>query len=877
MMMFVKTVLLSIKRRKKEIWFVSLVTFIAVLFMSSITLVQNVMNRYLMETNYKNYGEWVLSSVDSELSHPYFSASGSCNTGAEILKEDGSSTGEMLGSVDEGFLSIANLTFYEGRMPEAEDEIVMNLTTLAKLGYSVELGQAIHIMVQTEEDAYEKDFTLVGTIRDFANTWKYTGTKTLPACVVSPEALAEMGGTAYTTHFYQLDRTYEAINMEEFKEPFLQPGVVEFNSYVYDNTVWGSQEMFSNMQHIIILIAVLVLSYLMMSYVAKRRKWYYQLRSTGASRVQIWAMILIEGIYGTFLWAAAGFILPYLAALPVCAVISKKQDLPSIFVPDVQGICSQILMVAGIILIVLVVACISCSDRRLSNNAHEVTKWQLRRLRRASRRSRNTAKSYLKRQNKRYPLQKLAMCVCTIIVSTILVLCIHMIVWKYQDYQLLVQDKSDIEANYLVLEDNNYICLETDENGNTKEVECNLGTRGVNGVDIGMDAQMEKELMAIEGIRNIETYIQESNAFLEWEGKENSPIYAFLYDTRVKERGYAEWEEDRALEDEVSYTFIYDTYEDLKRDYGIVFELAEIDEEAFQNGEQIIVYSPSYIERASDENMELIEIPLEETTLQDGMVTWASYDTDVTVSAEAKVIRWSEEQCIQMNLYSGVYYVFADTAFAERIAEEKGTQIAYNHLQIDFEPNTSFGSTTKRLVSLLVENDFQYENYWEMKDMAKEEFTNCLCIYGTLFFMILAIYLILQMNVNQMKNYDRGQQYLLLKRLGMSDDFFMGMVIRQGIKDALWMFSGVITGYVLYAVVEYQEIFAEYGTVGFTSSFTNQNEESAFWWVMENMLGNISSTHFICTIGFVLIMIILITAIVCHSAKKSMSKEGKLS
>ena len=76
-MMFAKMVLLSIKRRKKEIGFVSIVTFIAVLFLAGVSLFQNVMNRYVIENNYKNYGERIFSSLDKELSHPYFASTGS--------------------------------------------------------------------------------------------------------------------------------------------------------------------------------------------------------------------------------------------------------------------------------------------------------------------------------------------------------------------------------------------------------------------------------------------------------------------------------------------------------------------------------------------------------------------------------------------------------------------------------------------------------------------------------------------------------------------------------------------------------------------------------------------------------------------------------
>ena len=94
MPIFLKMTVAGIKRRKKEMRFVFTVTFIAVLFMSSITLLQNCMDKYLIETNYQNYGRWVLASTKDyenpnilfdELNHPFFSATGICKIAGRVL------------------------------------------------------------------------------------------------------------------------------------------------------------------------------------------------------------------------------------------------------------------------------------------------------------------------------------------------------------------------------------------------------------------------------------------------------------------------------------------------------------------------------------------------------------------------------------------------------------------------------------------------------------------------------------------------------------------------------------------------------------------------------------------------------------------------
>ena len=55
--LFFKMVMRSVKRRRREMRFVSAAVFIAVLFLSGISVFQNVMNRYVTEKNYLNYGD----------------------------------------------------------------------------------------------------------------------------------------------------------------------------------------------------------------------------------------------------------------------------------------------------------------------------------------------------------------------------------------------------------------------------------------------------------------------------------------------------------------------------------------------------------------------------------------------------------------------------------------------------------------------------------------------------------------------------------------------------------------------------------------------------------------------------------------------------
>lgn len=890
-MMFAKMVLLSIRRRKKEIGFVSLVTFAAVFFLAGVSLFQNVMNRYVIENNYMNYGEWVFASLNEELSHPYFASTGSCDTGAVILNEKGEVIGESIGCIDEGFLGFANLTFYEGRLPEQDDEIVMNLTTLAKLGYSLDLGQTIHLEVQIvnevleneevlyETKTFEKDFTLVGTIRDFSTTWKYVDGYPLPSCVMTEQAVKELGGSLYTTHFYQLDRVYENINKEELKNGFLEEENVVFNEYVYDKVVWGSQEMFADMQMLIRLIAVLMLSYLMMSYVAKRRSWYYKLRAAGAGRSQIWAMIFIEGLYGTLPWAMLGFVIPHIIGAAACAYVSKKLALPSIFVIDMTGLLTEILSVAGIIVFVLLTTCLSTSDKRLSNNVAEVTKGQLWRLKLVSRGigKRNVAKKFLKRQNVRNPLQRIAMVICTLAVSAVLISCVGVIRNQYEYYELVSGNRSDFTAyKYEMVDGNTYILLEEHWTGELVEKEM-MFTSGMTlyKYDDGINSQLDAEINAIEGIARREESIFDNLSKLDWETKRESQIYLREYERKKDTNFISEEERWRCVDEDVHYLVRMDTYEDLKKEFPLVFERAKIDEAAFRSGEQIIVVCPEVEDFYVNEEGEMVEDTIQDTTLTDGtQAVWVNSYIGIEVPVEICRSEVAFEELADMDILVGPYMVFASTGVAERVTKVLGTQMEYSYLEIDFEPNTAFGSTTKRLASALVAHGFEYDLGWETKAMAREEFYKALCVYGTLFCVIAITYFVLQMNVQQMKHYNREVQYLQMKRLGMSDAFFLWMHVKQAVKDGLWLIPGLVIGYGFSVAVEHSYIFEVSEDFWFSvdSNVLGENTSETFWILVEFMKEELTIEKMGLMAGVLLVLLAVSVLISTCTAAKAVRK-----
>ena len=156
----------GIRRRKKEIFPIVLVTLIITFFMSGILMVQNILNMYIKEQNRENYGDWIISSEDGSLDHPYLSNKGFLKCGTYICDEQGKSLGLKAGFLDSSLLSFARIRLYEGRLPENDTEAAADLNTLQELGYSYDLGQQItvHYSVVDEEAEEPEIFTKTYTI-----------------------------------------------------------------------------------------------------------------------------------------------------------------------------------------------------------------------------------------------------------------------------------------------------------------------------------------------------------------------------------------------------------------------------------------------------------------------------------------------------------------------------------------------------------------------------------------------------------------------------------------------------------------------------------------------------------------------------------------
>ena len=847
---FFHLVIRSVRRRRKEMRLVSVSVFITVFFLSSVTVFQNVMNRYVMEKNYQNYGEWILSEVDDprnpetkfrEMEHPYLSGSGICRTGGAIVDSDGEESDKYIGTADEEWAEIGNVEMYEGHMPEADNEIVMDLPSLAALGYSYDLGQSISVKTViwpvveegdvegTEESEFaepqyfQKDFILTGTIRSIAENWSVCESYYLPSCFVTENALSSMGGRLYDTHFYQLDRQYEDIDVKEFALVMSERyDLCNHNSYVYENTIWGSAQMFTAVKVILVVIAGLAAAYLLTSYESGRRRWYYQYRTIGAERSQIREMIFLEGTLAVFPPAAAAFLLPQAGGALICLAVSRMLGVPFFYELHLAEILMQAGMVAGVMLLAVLSAWAGSGDRTLARNTQEITEKQRKRLRKCiGKYEKNLPAGFLARQRKLHPWRQTALILFAVLVCAVCVVTVNQVyafVDEYFNIREMLDDFSAQKKTEFVYE------WKLPEGG--KVTSSNSFYDMYDGIDPGMPAEVE----GLIGIDHLQMGICDERHTLEWQNMEESPI---IQDIMKGSDG--NWRYDQ-----LELFRFYENYEEAAEQLKFQVDDEGFDQAAFDRGEQIILVTGSYFPSAY-----ISEGGMRETGIICGQqVEIGSRDTDgktsVTVGA---IIKDPENGSGKMSWDFGnrPYGIIGSVKLAERIAQtDGGKDIMENSVAILLNRQASYEATDKQLASLFQKNGLEYGSYRDYVNGVWNRMVRDVCIYGIFGIVVAAVFLVLLLNFRKNQSFYMDRDYRLLRRMGMERQYFCRLLRSDTRKQALWLLAGAPLAYAEILVVFYMKTLADaewdiqQGQYGVSfSTILNAYTDNPFWWALE--------------------------------------------
>lgn len=799
--MFFEMTLKSMMRRKKELRFVSAVTLIAVFFLSGVSVFQNVMNRYVREMNYENYGEWVISRTagEGEVEHPYITEKGIAKSGGSLLLKPGdmsTQSGDCVGTVDEAFMETGHVSMYEGRMPENDGETAMDLPTLAAMGYGYDLGQTVTLSVVKDEEGNiaTEEFKLVGTYKSFATNWAQDKSSPLPSVTLTEEGLNKLGGAFYSTQFYQLDRKYEEIDTEEFADSLKDQGIqCTYNAPVYETRLWGSVEMFNAVKLILLAVGAIATGYLLISYESGRRRWYYQYRTIGAGRGQIRRMILIEGCFGVFPYALAGLVLPQILGAVVCAAVSGAGKIPYLYRFEAGEFFVQAGVVFGVLFLVILSTWIVSGDRALIRNTRELTERQIRRLR--GRKKKNLLRDFYPRQRKMQPLRQAAAAVFSVAVCMVMILCVREIAFQITAYVHNEEYVTDCAAERMAAYE--YTVASVYYKDGVEVVDEDSAVQGYQFYNMydGLSEGETSEIKEMAGVGIMSAETMDERHLLMWDGRTGNALLQSFKDMEYDDERTCPF---RTLEEyPCEKYYFYEDYDQAAAEEGIRATGEAFDEERFNRGEQVIIICGTLV---LEQEPEVEEYGIREG--QELQIISRDHNNAEPVEVTAGMV-FTPQTSRQRLDFPEPYNIIASRALAEKMAAADGQELKVNSVKIDFNRYASFESTEKQLAALFAGKGMDYYSNLEMLQAVRDEFIRGVSIYGIFLIVGISVYIILQLNIRRNQGYYLTGKYRSLRRMGMEKKRFRALALTDGSRQAVWLVLAVPCVYALSFVQGY--------------------------------------------------------------------------
>ena len=752
----------GLRRRKKEWRAVLIVTLIASFFMAGVLMFQNILQAYVREWDKSTYGDWVCASDAPTLSHPYLTASGHLLTGPEVVTAEGDPTGIHVGSVCDDLLAFSRIELYEGRFPKTPDEAAMDLNTLTSLGASYELGQTLTLYINTaaegEEPALqERTVTLTGTVKPFARIW-YSGSRTYPQILVTPDALPSWGTAPVETWFYQLDPALTDLDTDSFTKALHdaaeEQGIAWLNNpFVYGQTLWGSLSFSRLVIVLMIVLAVFAIGYMLRAYAGRRREGWYRLRRLGVSRRRLSLLIAAECGLATVPGAACGIGLAYLAGYLACRIIADRVGLHGVFAFNGTVFAWQLGAVLGAILLSIGLTLLGCGDKNLAAQTQALGTEELARLHdRLPRLSSPEKEVFARTRIAHAPARRLSAALAMLLTAFLilatppLLQAREAIDWirTTPDYTILFTDTYTFDASAVGGEVNTLTSAHSPYYGASEE-------------DLA-------KLRQLPGISSLDSMCRNNWYGLQWDGLEESFFHT-------------EWEKLPAavnvVRSDEDLAYYLDTMQ---------ASLSEEQRRRFFAGETVILGVPLYQTEVvtTPQGVDVVSVAKEEPTLSSGKpLTISSLKTGEGLTLPMQVVYdrrpWDEARVSYGDPYSTVNWGTATLLIPESVSETlrqlegEGTVFRDNILNFRFDPAASFEATDKMLASYASAANAEHINAAEAKRLwLQKDVIQPLLFYGSLFLMTLAVWLILEKNFAEARSRESREACRRARQIGMT-------------------------------------------------------------------------------------------------------------
>ena len=818
MFLYMKDIVKGMRRRKKELLLIVMVEFAAVLFVMVALLFQHNAKRYTLEANRYVYGDWTVAEVITDAvrqsqqlaKHPYFDGYGTAVSGLPLIDAEGKEYSYSVGWVDDTMLEIGHIALREGRFPENDKEIVVETGVLAALGFPFETGQKITLFLP--EDAFYngrcESFEVVGILQGSLSYWDVGAY--MPQLLVTKEALENVWFRPETTYCYYLKEQYAKAdvaelyqNLDELHLESKRTGwQLIYNSSRYTVSYWDGTELYTSVEQMVLLMGMAVMSFLLAAYIQKRKKYYYNLRIIGMSKVRVRMVTLWELLCACLPGVVLGIPAGLLLGAVICGGLTIAKDMEWFYEVPAGLIGKAFLLWLLIFAVSALVSILITGNRRLYSSSRELSlrhlpRWCLNKLRHNRRYS-----SLFIREKRVYRLRNIMSSLLSVLFATLLMLCC-MELWDTKEiYRRSIEYYPDFRYYRYSEEykdEGEYVWEKPGSKTWTKY------SHGDLWLSEGFSDGFFPLLDEISGITEY-TYGTKDNAHLfEWEDMQEDPYILKIRSEIISASYRTDGAGNRItvpdymgeVLPENSLYFGYNSWFTTEEEH--VFELyrkawenGNMNYDAFTAGEQVflICNEPELTIQAGDSlwivaGEQKVEVEVA-AVIPQVEVTEEYYPAGTTSLAVNAAMHNSVERLINKNLY-----LVGSEQLARTIAKAEGTEFRYNWIDIELNPLAQYDLTVKQCVKLLASEGARGNSYYEFLQQKKAEFVNGILLYGMFFVMLVAFFLVLRANIIQSGFTFQGDRMKRLRMLGMELRQLRNMNLLQGLYEARWTWLAV--------------------------------------------------------------------------------------
>lgn len=811
----------GLKRRKKEVRLLRFMMGLAVFLAAFVLLFQDNINAYVMRNNYLSYGRWVFRTEDgTRVESPYLdwetvrvggyiqrdippelelgdgdpapAEQESSETGDRIEvpeSENHRQTTVRIGTMSKAFAEKNELGLYEGRLPRTRDEIAMELNALQQLGLSYELGQEVSFYLaepvslssaapeETGNEDKESEtilvlnrvtFTLCGTLERYTARWDEGGV--LPGALISGEAFDSLIMDKRAYDFGMLKPEYTDHSVWSFASELIDAvrasgqggdGSLVANEAAYYNPFWGDPTLYRNMIAVLLLLCVSLVTYLMASYLTKRRTFFLRLREIGASRLEVWKLAAWECSLAVVPAVLAGIAAAYALSLAAVFLITRLSGFPWFYVFLWQTLLRILLCVLGTFGISLLAALLIFSGRGVTEKRRGLSRHAAAVLRRrASKRSRKLGyRETLKRERMRHSLTTVLRRLAAVLVCAVLVYSFDVISGAAKAYHINLTPFSGSRRTSV-------------------SMSCGIPMSPTKTeiIDIGASAPLLQntipeaffaELAEKPGVASFTRILSDRFRSVTWDGKEENEAYRqFLEDFAENHVGpYSK--ESKALtaflnkiEQSVFFISVSENAEAVWKKFGLKRGGPGYD--AYLKGEAVVLGSTSAF--------------LESAGLKPGDTLYLSGvngQLSVTVAA------------LTEHVTDGAA-LFGSAAFGARLQALDGAEGQWNAFTTVFDSRSDQENTARALAELCASYGLDYVNSAELLKELEEAYLRAGITYGFFSLSLLILFLFMVFTVSAERDLRLKDKRELLRKLGAEERSFAREKRREAIREALY-------------------------------------------------------------------------------------------